>query len=83
MNWNKLRIFKIGEKIGDQKINSINTLHNWINTEEPNKLQPINLCDTETSDAWEEGERMTYEDSHMIGTCLWVYPDDDNNDVPV
>lgn len=38
-----------------------------------------NLCDAETSDAYGEDGRTTYEDSYMIGAGLWIYFDDDDD----
>jgi hypothetical protein len=57
----------------------MNILHKWTHEDKPNKLWLTNLWEAEISDAQGDG-RMTYEDSYMIRTGLWVNLDD--NDEP-
>jgi hypothetical protein len=57
--------------------NGMTTFNGWTLIEWPAKQLNINPPNMETSDAQRKDEKMTSEDSRMIGTDLMVYHDDD------
>jgi hypothetical protein len=60
--------------------NGMITFNGWTLIEWPAKQLNINPQGMETSDAQREDEKMTSEDSRMIGTDLMVYHDDHDDD---